>query len=215
MAGDEAAAEKKTAAPPPAKLAADPDLPQPFDGTAAQSLITQSPFTRAVNPAETLRLTGVAFIDGKPVVTLKDTSTNKTFVVGDTPNAMGWKLESAKGGADMTHAEARIVMGSEVVTVKYAEAQLAPAKKRSSSGGYMPGKIPTPEEFTGHDDKGAYVRGMVYLTDEDRAKMREVPRETREKFLEIVHDHRDVLFKSSHEDRASFVKQAFDAVMKK
>ena len=204
VAADAAAVEKKPAATPEAARAADPDLPQPFDGIAAQTLIARSPFTRAVNPAETLRLTGVAFIDGKPVVTLKDTSTNKTFVIGDAPNAMGWKLESAKGGPDVTHAEARIVMGSEVVTVKYSEAQLTPAKRRSS-GGYMPGRIPTPEEFTGRDDKGAYVRGMVYLTDEDRTKMREVPRETREKFLEIVHDHRDMLFKSSHEDRAAFV----------
>lgn len=79
----------------------------------------------------------------------------------------------------------------------------------------MPGKTPSPEEFTGHDDKGAYVCGMVCLSDENRAKMREVPRETREKFLEIVHDHRDTLFKSSHEDRAAFVKRTFDAVMKK
>lgn len=201
---------------PPAGSPADPDLPQPFDANAATQLLKQSPFTRAVNLAETLRLTGVAFIDGKPVATVRDTATNQTYVVSDKPNVQGWKLESATPGSQPNRAEARIMIGSELVTVRYSESQIAPAKKGSSSkGGYMPSKVPTPEEFTGHDDKGAYVRGMVYLSDEDRAKMRDVPRETREKFLEMVHDHRDTLFKSSHEERASFVKQAFDTVMRK
>lgn len=194
----------------------DPDLPQPLDAEAAKELLARPPFTRAVNLAESLQLTGVAFIDGKPVVTVKDLSVGRTFVVSDKPNSQGWRLESAVPASATQRAEARIAIGPEVVTIHYADAQVTPGKKAgSSSGGYMPSKIPTPEEFTGRDDKGAYVRGMPYLTDEDRSKMRDVPRDTREKFLQIVHDQRDMLFKASHEERAAFVKQAFDSVMRK
>ncbi len=76
----------------------------------------------------------------------------------------------------------------------------------------MPSKIPTPEEITGHDEKGAYVRGMPYLNDEDRERFRvSISREVREKFLSIVHDNREVLFKASHEERAAFAKKALDA----
>jgi hypothetical protein len=81
-----------------------------------------------------------------------------------------------------------------------------------SSSGYNPARPPTPEEFTGHDDKGAYVRFSPYLSEADKEKLRNVPRETREKLLNIVHDNRDRMFKYSADERASFVKKVFDAV---
>ena len=191
--------------------APDLDLPQPLDAGAAKKMLDHPPFTRALNLSESLQLTGVAFVAGKPVATIKDRTTNQTYVVTGEPNAQGWKLASATPASQLKHAEVRIIIGSEEVPVHYSETQMAPAKK----GGSMPSKIPTPEEFTGHDDKGNYVRGMPYLSDDDRAKFRDVPREVREKFLEVVHDHREMLFKASHEDRADFVKKVFDSVMKK
>ena len=197
---------------------ADPDLPQPFDAGVTRVLIENSPFTRAVNLAENLQLTGMAYLDGKPVITVKDTTTNKSHLVTMEPNTLGWRLESVVPGSQANSSRATIVVGSEVVTIHQVAMQITPARKSGGGGGspgYMPSKIPTPEEFTGHDDKGAYVRGVPYLSDEDRAKFREVPREVREKFLEVVHDHRDRLFKASHEERASFVKKVFDSVTRR
>ncbi len=99
------------------------------------------------------------------------------------------------------------MIGGEIASIHYSETQTAPSKKS-----YMPSKIPTPEEFTGHDDKGAYVRGFAYLNDEDRDRFRRgISRDVREKFLNMVHDQRDVMFKASHEERAAIVKKAFDA----
>lgn len=60
------------------------------------------------------------------------------------------------------------------------------------------------------------VRRLPHHNDKDREQLRSgIPRETREKFLNIVHDHRDMLFKASHEDRAAFVKKVFDSVVGK
>ncbi len=212
------AAVLSTAAPGRADemKARDPDLPQPFDAASAQALLERSPFTRAVNLAESLQLTGVAFIEGKPVVAVKDAAANKTHIVSEVPNALGWKLESATPDTEFKRAEARIVIGSETILIHYSDAQLASTKKSGAGkGGYMPTKIPTKEEFTGRDEKGDYVRGMPYLSDEDRVRMRDVPREVREKFLEVVHDQRDMLFKASHEERAAFVKKAFDSTVRR
>ena len=191
---------------------ADPDLPQPLDAAALQESLALSPFTRTVNPADSLQLTGVAFIEGKPVVTVKDSLTNKTYVVTDKPNDQGWKIAGMAPAAAIQRADVQIMIGAELVTVRYSDAQMAVQKR---SGGYMPSKIPTEAEFTGHDDKGAYVRGMPYLTDADRSKFREVPSEVREKFLNLVHDQRAMLFKASHEERAAFVKKTFDSVMRR
>jgi hypothetical protein len=192
-------------------MQADPDLPQPLDLDVAQHLLENPPFTRALNLSESLTLTGVAYVQGKAVATIKDRATNKSYVVTDEPNAMGWKLAEATPNTPMKHAEVKLVIGSEIVAVHYRETQLV-----TTSKGYMPSKIPTEQEFTGHDEKGAYVRGFAYLSDRDRDRFRsEIPKEVREKFLNIVHDHREMLFKASHEDRAAFVKKAFDAVVGK
>jgi hypothetical protein len=196
--------------------ALDPAMPQPLDMSFSRELVENSPFTRAVNLAASLQLTGVAFIDGKEVVTVKDRDTKQSHVITEEPNAQGWKLVTATPNSDFRRAEAQIIVGTEVVNLRYADVDYTVAKVGgSSNGGYMPSKIPTREEYTGHDSKGDYVRGMPYLSDADRAKMREVPRESRDKFLEIVHDQRDKLFKASHEERAAFVKQAFDKTMRR
>ncbi|MCA1963368.1 MAG: hypothetical protein LDL31_05425, partial [Prosthecobacter sp.] len=61
--------------PPPAS---DPDLPQPFDPAAVATIATSSPFTRMVNMSENLVLTGIAYIDGKPVATVFNKETKES-----------------------------------------------------------------------------------------------------------------------------------------
>lgn len=185
----------------------DPDLPQPIDADIARPLLERPPFTRMLDLSDTLKLTGIAYVRGRPVATLINKTTKQTYVVSEEPNAMGWRLTGVSANPQMKAAEVRIMVGGEVVSIRYSEAQLMPARMA-----YMPSRIPTPEEFTGHDEKGAYVRATPYLSDEDRERFRgSIPRSVREKFLNIVHDHRDVLFKASHEERAAFVKKALDA----
>jgi hypothetical protein len=58
-----------TPAVPPSKPV-DPDLPQPFDPNTLTAVVENSPFTRIVSISDSLVLTGMAYVDGKPVVTI-------------------------------------------------------------------------------------------------------------------------------------------------
>ena len=62
-----------------AKPAVDPDLPQPFDPNALAAVTTSSPFTRMVNMSDNLVLTGIAYIDGKPVATIFKPSSSEAI----------------------------------------------------------------------------------------------------------------------------------------
>jgi hypothetical protein len=202
--------------PPPV----DPDLPAPLDPSVADHLLVNPPFTRALNLSESLHLTGVAYVDGRPVATIKDARTNQHHLVSEQPNAMGWRLAGASPSSNLGYAEVKIMVGTEIVSVHYNEAQMMP-QRRSSSGGsssirnlrpYDRSRPPTPEEFTGRDDKGEYVRATPYLSEGDRDKMRNMSGDARQKFLNVIHDNRDRMFRYSHDERAGFVKRAFDSV---
>lgn len=115
--------------------AEDPDLPKPFDPTQLDTLIANPPFTRSVNPSDSLVLSGLAFIDGKPVATLFDSSNKSSIVVSDQPNAKGWTLNEALSTEDIRRAQAKISIGGEIVSIRYNKDALLPdklKKERSS-----------------------------------------------------------------------------------
>ena len=131
----------------------DTDLPLPLTADHFRELKEKSPFTRALNLAETLRLTGVARVDGKPVATLLDRETKKTYVISEVPNPQGWKLVdvAAANGAALSAVSATISIGGEMVTVHYDERQLNPQPVRKSNKRPPPGTkdnrpAPTDEE---------------------------------------------------------------------
>lgn len=191
--------------------ASEVELPKPLDLSFAKALIEKPPFTRAVNLAESLHLTGLAYIDGRPVVTVKDNVANKTHVVTEEPNELGWKLVETIPGSHLDLADVRLMIDSEIIAVHYSNTQMAPAQKSSSKLA----RVPTPEEFTGRDSKGPYVRAFAYLSDADRDKVRQAPREVRDKFLEAVHNQRDALFKASHEKRAEFINKTYNSMIRR
>jgi hypothetical protein len=200
--------------PPPA----DPDLPAPLDFSVAASLLVNPPFTRALNLSESLTLTGVAYMDGKPVATIKDSRTNQHHLVSEEPNALGWRLAEATPSSNLGYAEVKIMIGTETVAVRYSDTQMMPQRRSSSSGGrvsfrgYDRSNPPKEEEFTGRDEKGAYVRATPYLSDADRDKMRNLPSDTRQRYLDIIHGNRERMFRYSHEERARYAKGVLDSI---
>jgi hypothetical protein len=195
--------------------APDPDLPQPLDLKATQSLLQSSPFTRALNLSDQLALTGIAYVQGKPVATLVDKTTKKSYLVSETPNAEGWRLAEANASNEIKRSEIKIIIGTETVTIRYSDTQSASPKKTS---GYGPSRFPTEQEYTGHDENGKpYVRGAVYLSDEDRARYYNggLSRDAHDKFRQILRDNRERMFAASPEERTAFAKKVFDAVDKK
>ena len=112
------------------KSAADPDLPQPVDSALAQPLLDNSPFTRELNLSDSLTLTGIAYILGKPVATVFDKAKKTSYVVSEEPNAQGWKLAEASAAVAINRSIAKIMVGNEVVTVRYSSDQLSPGRQK-------------------------------------------------------------------------------------
>ena len=194
----------------PTAVAMDPDLPQPVDNSIAAPLIERPPFTRAIDLSEKLQLTGIAYMEGKPVATLVDRETKQNYLVSEQPNALGWKLAGTNASSQLRLSSVQLQVGSEMVTIRYSDAQLSP----TSSGRSGPSRWPSNEEAVRNDENGKpYVRGSVYLSDADRDRYyKGFSREGHEKFRDILRDNREKMFRASPQERAEFAKKIFDQV---
>lgn len=182
----------------------DPDLPQPLDLSIAAPLIEKSPFTRPLDLSEKLQLTGIAYVQGKPVATLMDRETKQNYLVSEEPNAFGWKLAGASASTALKLTSVQLQVGTEVVTIHYGDAQIAPKTRP---------KYPTDAEALTVVNGVTYVKGSAYLSDADREKYyRGISREAHEKYREILRDNREMMLKATHEERAAFAKKMLDAV---
>lgn len=188
----------------------DPDLPQPLDLSVVRSLIEKPPFTRPLDLSESLQLTGVAYVEGKPVATLVDKATKKNYLVSEEPNTLGWRLAEAHVSSQLSLSSIKIMVGTELVTIRYSEAQLAP----TSRGGSGPSRYPTDSEAIRNDENGKpYVRASVYLSDADRERYyKNFSREAHDKFRDVVRGNREMMFKASPQERANFAKKIFDQI---
>ncbi|MCB1226137.1 MAG: hypothetical protein KDK99_10035 [Verrucomicrobiales bacterium] len=188
---------------------ADPDLPARFDPTTLSSLVQNPPFTRSVNPSDSLVLTGVAYIEGKPVVTILDTETKQSFVVSEKPNAKGWTLEEAPASRDVNRISARVSMGGEVVTLRYDENALKASKKdgerRDSS---RPSGGPPPPG----DGRGGYDRSRGGPSREDVERFRSLSSEAQEKFRKVLSDNRERLMNATPEERSAYIRSTFERI---
>lgn len=123
--------------------------PPSVDEKVFEVLFTSSPFTRTVDPASSIILTGVATLEGEVVATLLDTGTMKSQMVSKTANAQGWQLIGV-GGADgqsSTWTAKVQVAGGEVIAVRYQKpppkkGSTVPGASGSGGGGGAPGKLP-------------------------------------------------------------------------
>lgn len=193
-----------------AEPAPDPDLPQPLDLSITNTLIEKSPFTRALNFSEKLQLTGIAFVQGKPVATLMDRETKQNYLVSEEPNALGWKLAEANASTALKLTSIKLQVGSEVVTIHYGDTQLTPTGK----GRIGPSVWPKEEEVMrmGEDGK-QYVRSSAYLNDADRDRYyRGWSREAHDKYRGILMEQRETMLKASPQQRAEIAKKVFDQV---
>lgn len=107
------------------QLPMDADLPQPFefDPQLLTEMRTHSPFNRFVSVEDTIRLTGVAYVNGKPMATLLNKDTKQRFVISDEPNPMGWRLTEATLSDEPNKTEVHVAMGADEVVLHYSEIQ--------------------------------------------------------------------------------------------
>ncbi len=182
-------------------------LPKPFDAARLSSLIENPPFTRSVNPSDSLVLSGLAFIDGKPVATLFNTETKESLVVSEIPNVKGWTLNEAPVTTDVTRAQAKISIGGEIVSIRYNRDALTPDKLRRDRGS-------SSSSPSSGGDSG-YQRSRPEPTPEDRERWdryRSLSDSARSRLREEMDRNRERLMNATPEERAAFMRNTFDRV---
>jgi hypothetical protein len=186
---------------------ADPDLPQPVSADDLTPLMTASPFTRSLNLSDSLVLTGIAYIDGKPVATLLNKDTKENFVVSQEPNAQGWRLAETSATLQLNRTQAKIMIGAETVTVRYGDDQLTPEAMKKGGfkpGGGTPGGPPSGGDGPRRDSRGP--------SEEDRQRFMALSDKAREKFIEKMRESRDKMMNASPEERMQYAKKMFERV---
>ena len=185
----------------------DPSLPQPFDPSTLETLVTASPFNRSINLADTLILTGLAYMEGKPVAYLLDTETKKTHVVRSIPNDEGWSVVSTFPAKKFEFAQVELKIGGETVTIR-ANAEAVAASKK---GGPPPPSSNAPREGRGpsEGDRG-FNKGKRGPSREDMERFQSAKPETQEKIKNFFRENRDRMMNMAEEDRGNFIRSSVD-----
>ncbi len=187
----------------------DPDLPQAFDPATLSPVVTTSPFTRMVNMSDNLVLTGIAYINGKPVVTVFNKETKQSFIVGTEPNFQGWTLQEAQPAPDITRSQARISIGGEVVSVRYAALTAKDMKADAKSGEQRSDR--------GSSSGGERFRGSSRgPSEEDRKRYESLSDKAREKLRETIRaKFSDPKFQNApEEERRNMMRKTFEDIEK-
>ncbi|MGV3658986.1 MAG: hypothetical protein ACO1TE_02345 [Prosthecobacter sp.] len=190
----------------------DPDLPQAFDPNTLAAMVENSPFTRIVSISDSLVLTGMAYVDGKPVVTIFDKEAKQSIVVSDEPNLKGWKLVGATPSEKIDRAQAKISIGGETFSIRHTALTKDDMKKDSRGerreGG--PGGPPP----SGGDDR--FRRSNRGPSEEDRKKYEALSEKSKEKLRDAMREKfSDEKFRNaSEEDRRNAMRAVFEKIQK-
>ena len=103
----------------------DEPIPTALKPGRYEALWENSPFLRPLNAAESYVLTSVAHIDGKPLVTVLNTSTNERFMLTPEINRQGWRLLDLRTDPNPRNVMARISVNGEEMAVRFNDEQLA------------------------------------------------------------------------------------------
>lgn len=152
------------------------ELPQPVGEDDFKELSALSPFSRPLDPSETLSLTGFARIGKDSLVTLRDSESKKSHLVSGDTNDEGWKLVemSSDGdyGSENTFANIA-VPGGEIVELRFDAERLDSEHMRNRAGGKNSGPPrdnrlpPTKEE---KEKWGKYIKERMSKLSETQRK---------------------------------------------
>ncbi len=154
----------------------DEPLPEVIAASHFSALKSSSPFTRSLSVSDSLVLTGVANIDGKPVATLLDTKTSQSYILSDEPNENGWKMVSISPGTELDQLVASIsIDGGEVVRVRYDREGISRSMKTrpSATGGPRVPRGPDNRPAPTDEERrkfGEYVKAKMSKMTEEQKK---------------------------------------------
>jgi hypothetical protein len=198
-----------------------PGIPAPVTAEDFAALKTSSPFLRSLDLSQTLKLTGVARIEGQLYATLVDRESKKTHLVSQAANPEGWRMVAVAGNqADLTTVTAEIAMASgEVFAVRYDEQQLHPPESQpgapgGSQGGPQRGADGRPvyanfrEGISGDGFRGPPPPEMV-------AKLEKLDEKTRDRLIQGIREYRDKNPDVSSEDRQRLFTRMVDEELRR
>jgi len=184
--------------PVPSQSVNPEDLPQPVAEKDFSELMNNSPFTRSLDLSDSLILTGVAKMEGKPVATLLNKESKETYVISEKPNAQGWRMVDISEGADLESVTAKIALaGGEVVTVRFDEAQLKPGEAKPAAGsddGQADKEKDGKRRRFGGGPPPEVMARLKGLSEEQKDKMREYMSKKMQENPEMSRDERRKLF---------------------
>lgn len=185
----------------------DPDLPQPFDPATLSPVVTSSPFTRMVNMSDNLVLTGIAYIDGKPMATLFNKETKQSRLVRTEPDFDGWTLQEAHPSPDITRSRASINIGGEIISVHYAALTAKDMKPDGNSRSERSDRGPS---------GGDRYRGSRGPSDEDRKRFETLSEKARDKFRDVMRTKfSDEKFRNApDEEKRNIMRKEFERIEK-
>ncbi len=94
-------------------------IPAPVTAADFSQLLEHPPFRRSLSLSESMVLSGVAVLPDGPMVTLWNRSTGESFVVGNNPNAQGWKLLELSQSSDLRSVTAVISAAGQELTIRF------------------------------------------------------------------------------------------------
>ncbi len=198
-----------------------PGLPEPLTADDFAPLKTSSPFLRSLDLSQSLKLTGVARIEGQLYATLVDRESKKTHLVTQAANPEGWRMVAVAGNqADLTTVTAEIAMASgEVFAVRYDEQQLHPPESQpgalgGAQGGPQRGADGRPvysdfrEGISGDGFRGPPPPEMV-------AKLEKLDEKARDRLIQGIREYRDKNPDVSREDRQRLFTRMVDEELRR
>ncbi|MCF7787526.1 MAG: hypothetical protein K9N47_15460 [Prosthecobacter sp.] len=207
LPGDELLAPQEAAPVAPAAPTGpvDPDLPQPFDANSLSAIIQNSPFTRIVSISDSLVLTGMAYVNGKPVVTIFDKNEKQSLVVTEEPNLKGWKLMEALPTANIERAQAKIAIGGETFSIRHSTLDKNDLTKGKSDKGSR-----------GDSGGDRLNRGSRGPSEDDRKKYESLSEKAKDKFRNALREKfSDDKFRNApEEERRNAIKSMFEKIQK-
>jgi hypothetical protein len=150
----------------------------------------------------------VAYVQGKPMATLLDKESKKTYVVSDEPNPSGWTLTEAPHSSDIKRMQVKVNVAGEIVTIRHdTEAQDESMKKgKMSPGGPSSSSGESRPEDRGfkRDHRGPppeVMQRYQALSDDAKGKLRKT-----------FEDNRERLTNMNPEERRAFMEKTFKTV---
>jgi hypothetical protein len=184
---------------------ADEALPAPFDAGVADQLLTHSPFSRIVNLEDTLQLTGIAYVDGKPVATFLNKATNERVTVSEEPNPQGWKITEATPGNDPQYTEVHVMIGGEEITMHYGDSQLTPGPSKKG----VPGAYVARSGSSGGSRGDDHIKTSSLLGENGKDLYVALSREARDKLKEAVHAHIEKHPEQTMEQNSAYAQKLY------